>query len=298
MSNLSGFECRGCFNSIDKISEKINLFDYFTDEDQNTTISDLFAKYTSLEIKKCDEFSTYLCSTCYDKLKNFHEFRELCIATHLKFVNRKFQETFETVLAETSTNEVFIKEEEVDEESPEIDDFDDAFSNDFYKNDLSNDEDCEEPEMKLESLATDIHQTNDSALPENVVPERRKLREKRTKKQKVENDANDSLTNENQNTESKNNLSYKCPTCKKIFYKKHNYDGHLRTHLGLKQFKCEHCDKEFCKWRSYIQHKKEKHTPGGKAEKKFICDVNSCGKAFPKKVCFSIHIYIVFDCNY
>lgn len=82
-----------------------------------------------------------------------------------------------------------------------------------------------------------------------------------------------------------NSAGIKCMVCDKVFFKQHRYDGHVRMHMGLKQFKCDECGKEFCKWNSLKRHKSVRHVVEGETKAEFICGVNDCGKVYPLKVC-------------
>lgn len=73
-----------------------------------------------------------------------------------------------------------------------------------------------------------------------------------------------------------------CDICSKKFFKKHRYDAHMRKHLGLKQWKCDHCDRAFEKYTSLTLHITANHTEGEKPV--FACDVDGCDKSYSMKV--------------
>lgn len=58
----------------------------------------------------------------------------------------------------------------------------------------------------------------------------------------------------------------------------------MRTHQGLKQWKCEHCEKSFQKYTNYKVHKSVKHFDEAEGQPEFICGVNDCGRIFNTKV--------------
>lgn len=57
----------------------------------------------------------------------------------------------------------------------------------------------------------------------------------------------------------------------------------MRKHRGLKQWPCEHCDKEFQKQSSLKNHIAANHYESND-KPEFICDVNDCGKSYSLKV--------------
>lgn len=76
---------------------------------------------------------------------------------------------------------------------------------------------------------------------------------------------------------------YSCDVCPAKFFKKHRYEAHMRKHQGLKQWKCDHCDKEFEKYSSLKSHITAKHDES-EAKPAFVCDVEGCGKSYSLKV--------------
>lgn len=83
---------------------------------------------------------------------------------------------------------------------------------------------------------------------------------------------------------SENEPLINCDVCSKKFFKKHRYDAHMRKHLGLKQWKCDHCEKAFEKYTSMKSHIAVKHYDEAEGKPEFICDVDGCGKTYSLKV--------------
>lgn len=79
-------------------------------------------------------------------------------------------------------------------------------------------------------------------------------------------------------------IEFECDVCPKKFVKKHRYEAHKRTHLGLKQWKCEHCDKEFTKYYTLCTHMKARHYDESSGPPKYVCDIEGCGKVYSIKV--------------
>lgn len=71
---------------------------------------------------------------------------------------------------------------------------------------------------------------------------------------------------------------FRCPydCCKKIFFRKSNYDFHLNSHVGKKPFACSECNKPFSSAWSRNVHEKVCVN-----QTEFICDI--CNKVFKQK---------------
>lgn len=73
----------------------------------------------------------------------------------------------------------------------------------------------------------------------------------------------------------------------------------MRKHLGLKQWKCDHCDRAFEKYTSLTLHVAAKHY--GDGEKPiFTCDIDGCDKSYTMKVKYlkTIFFEIAILCNF
>ena len=68
---------------------------------------------------------------------------------------------------------------------------------------------------------------------------------------------------------------HKCELCDKYFSEKGNLDKHMKTvHEGIKDHKCKICDKSFSEKASLNKHMKSVH------EESKIINVNSVGNLF------------------
>lgn len=52
---------------------------------------------------------------------------------------------------------------------------------------------------------------------------------------------------------------YKCPVCEKLFKRKESLKNHWAAHLGMKQYQCQWCNKEFSSYQLCYLHKKTEH---------------------------------------
>lgn len=284
--------CRGCLRNISKTNERIYLFDKFSDSIEKlaefSTISEMFAKYTSLEINKFDEFSAHLCIQCFAKLKDFHEFRKICVASHFECLKQKsLKFAYTAVFNDNYEEDVQIKQEL---------NIQDVYGNSFATDSNQFDKCLPDHGSDNEEVNTDdeLFEETKTFIPTVKGPRSKKKESKTKPKQKSElqNVISENLTVEEciQNVAATvdNQTGIKCIMCDKVFFKQHRYDGHIRMHKGLKQFKCDECGKEFCKWNSLKRHKSVRHVAEGETRAEFICGVNDCGKVYPLKVCLSL----------
>ncbi|XP_037024177.1 zinc finger protein 493-like [Bradysia coprophila] len=70
-----------------------------------------------------------------------------------------------------------------------------------------------------------------------------------------------------------------CQQCPKWFTIQLKLDAHIRSyHQGLKGYRCEHCEKEFCKYRSYNRHLRVRH--GTDETEKHYCTYDGCDREY------------------
>lgn len=55
---------------------------------------------------------------------------------------------------------------------------------------------------------------------------------------------------------SQNSKSFSCHLCGKVFRVKHQFIGHLNTHMNRKPFRCEFCDKSFAYATNLSRHRR------------------------------------------
>lgn len=78
---------------------------------------------------------------------------------------------------------------------------------------------------------------------------------------------------------------YACDKCPLKFFREYRYNAHVRRiHMGLKAYKCEHCDAEFQKLGTLKSHTAAKHYDESEGKPEFICDYEGCGKSYTRKV--------------
>lgn len=247
--NSSKSICRACLRLIKTSRRKIYLFDIFLNNSTNTSnkclkISDLFQQYTSVAVQRGDCLPKYICTECYRRLEDFHEFSTKCTESNGKLlekkviieeemaVSRKYNESNrleQNNIKGLTFDEIFLKEGRIEDEQSEIDTETDVFQtdedSDFDENDCKNDKEVFHPK---------------SGKPK-----------------------------------------FKCKFCKASFHLKMQYDAHLREHAGLKPYPCTECDKAFSKVKTLKEHTLG-HLMDDDKVPKYVCDL--CGKSFFFKV--------------
>lgn len=104
---------------------------------------------------------------------------------------------------------------------------------------------------------------------------------------------NQSLKNyANADKPKSNEPTYACNECDKKFFKEYRYDAHMRRHMGLKAYQCQHCDKECQKMSTLKAHIAAKHYDETKGQPVYRCDVDGCGKTYSIKVSILIELII------
>ena len=89
-----------------------------------------------------------------------------------------------------------------------------------------------------------------------------------------------------------------CEHCGKYFFQPSHYARHMKGHKGIKEFKCDQCDKAYTSGTSLLQHIDVVH----KGKKSFVC--NECGHYFGRRGSLKAHILQIhskelpFRCEY
>ena len=78
-------------------------------------------------------------------------------------------------------------------------------------------------------------------------------------------------------------IIFKCKfnDCGKNFNKAQNFVTHLRMHLGIKKYACEHCDKQFTQKGNMLKHAKHHEVPQLSHRKTIKCEY--CSSRFTEK---------------
>lgn len=239
--------CRACLSEIKTSRRKISLFNDFVNNStkKNEKVLNVFQKYTSIELQRNDCLPKYICSECFRKLEDFHEFAIKCNESNIKLLEKKTLIEEEMAVSNKfkqdksskqsskngmSFDEIFLKKEQIVYEHSDIDTEPDAFQTD-------EDSDFSEKDCKTNKDVFRVY--------------------------------------------SSSKRRFKCNFCEASFQLKTQYDAHLRNHAGLKPYPCTKCDKAFSKVKKFKEHILS-HLIENDKRPKFICE--PCGKTFFFKV--------------
>ncbi|XP_017121706.1 zinc finger protein 93 [Drosophila elegans] len=264
--------CRICLIHMDQ-DERHDLF----------RAPDLVSKLmacTSLEADQSDGFPKHLCTQCYTKLNELHDFRELCTASMKRFKemvasNRIIPMGLFEPVAEES--EALGRQEEQSTYDPllnhkleMIDNEEDVFKmletvdrepedhGSGRSNGNSSNEEEEENKPAAESFSSEDEQP--------LAKRRRFLSDERHLHRLVT-----------------------CPICQQKFKKSSKYEEHMRHHNDLLPFQCveENCRKGFTTAGALRLHVDYAHT---KKADEIPCTVEGCRLLFPRLRLLTIHL--------
>lgn len=266
--------CRTCLGNGLHENEMIGL--YRTCDTAIKTVAELYVNCTSLPVDKCDGISNVICNQCYQKLIGFYQFRSLCTESYNFLVKNQLSQN-QTPKAEFSGNYRTIQikvEERVLADDLEGNDC--GLGDEIYFEDAS--KYSSEVEMPTSSLDTEYDKYEKSNnLPSDECYDGENIQKEKDRKSNLRDTSKPQMT---------------CDICQKVFFKKHRLEGHLRKHMGLKQFQCDICeDKQFAKWSTFKAHMHLYHTDG--IEKvQYKCEFDGCDKSYNIKV--SIRFQLLF----
>lgn len=281
--------CRGCLKQLDYEFEKVYLFNDYSSTVETPVefykISDLFSKYTFLNVDIADELTSYICFDCYEQLTNFHAFRKICVASYFELLKRKHSITKCCVSLQSGKPEIIVKEENIEDgENYDLTEslgFDDGFA--------ESDDDIKQEEEKIE----------EQLLIRCDKPSTKSAKKRSNRKQKVSANTSLSIKKEPRNgsdVKETNGKKFNCDQCQKIFNVEYRYKAHLRFHQGLKPYECDQCKKQFAGHKCLAHHIAKIHS--GVKFPEYICGINDCGKAYLQKSTLLKHMFNVHLENY
>ncbi|EEB16914.1 conserved hypothetical protein [Pediculus humanus corporis] len=87
--------------------------------------------------------------------------------------------------------------------------------------------------------------------------------------------------------QSRNDMPFKCDTCKSAFFRESDFVSHLNSHKNHKPYTCNVCGQKFIRKYSCLRHQEEH-----KKSKQFVCAVSGCAKSFHRGYYLRDHMKI------
>ncbi|XP_023165255.2 zinc finger protein 714 [Drosophila hydei] len=283
--------CRVCLEYIDS-----TVYDLFLLPDLAKT----FTVCTSLLLDPQDGYPRNLCSSCYTRVNDLHDFQKLCVSSVQRFkemvaskliINVNPIDIFEP-LPVASNEELLAKDEHISSEYDPlshklelIDNEDDVFK--MLENVDKDAEDVTGPKHILSNCSSEC------SISEDDVPLAHRLLD-----QNSETDS-EATCERVTNCKSKRrripaderhlHRIITCHVCQQKFKKQVNYDEHMKHHNELLPFQChvEHCQKGFTTAAALRLHVDYAHT---KSAAEIPCTVEGCKLLFPRMRLLTIHL--------
>ncbi|XP_034481647.1 zinc finger protein 14 homolog [Drosophila innubila] len=268
--------CRVCLVQL----ECSTTYDLFLLPDLAKT----FTVCTSLLLEPQDGYPRNLCGSCYARLKDLDEFRQLCVASVQRFkqmLENKVVDLFPVVTSNES--ELLLVK---DEQEPSTD-YDPLLS---HKLEIDNVEDVFkllENVDKEQEIVRDSSACSQSSLSEDDVPLAQRLlgtvespsspAKSKTKRQRIP------------RAERHLHRIISCHICQQKFKKQLNYEEHMKHHNELLPFQCrmESCQKGFTTAAALRLHVDYAHS---KSDAEIPCTVEDCKLLFPRMRLLTIHL--------
>ncbi|XP_055591942.1 oocyte zinc finger protein XlCOF6.1-like [Uranotaenia lowii] len=232
----------------------------------------IYCYLTSIEITDNGlQNNPKVCSCCVDKLLEFDRFRQICLEVHENLIHLKNEPTdfLKTELVTIKTEDFIIESLDNDDEY--------AVNSEADDDDEEDEED--EDDKPLASMVSNDQKAVDT--DNNITPKLKKPRAK---------------YGSQKNKKVKEPIPlYQCELCPKTFRVLWRYEGHKRTHAGLKPFACDLCEKSFNKWFNYKMHHKQYHTED---KIRLPCDHPGCELIFTTKLGLQRHQQRMHDPNF
>uniref|UniRef100_A0AAG5D0M2 C2H2-type domain-containing protein n=1 Tax=Anopheles atroparvus TaxID=41427 RepID=A0AAG5D0M2_ANOAO len=226
----------------------------------------IFYNLTSLEISDWENIHLLkICDACKEKLLQFDIFRRLCIT-----VCTKLRQNSKTHIPSVSSS--FVK----------LEGNCDGFSDCDLPDDTKSDMECmlENPVGKPSTMKANMS-NNDASDSEKQCDV-----DEEHSKDEPENE--DDPFSRNSNRAEKNTRNpLECHLCARKFRNPVRFEGHVRTHQGLKPALCKLCGKEFITYRNLKRHMRNKHTDAPRIL--FRCDFEGCESSFATKQGMMLH---------
>ncbi|XP_017071288.1 zinc finger protein 14 homolog [Drosophila eugracilis] len=236
---------------------------------------------TSLSVEQADGFPKNLCTVCFSKLNDLHDFRELCAGSI-----RRFKE----MVAGNRIMPMGVFEP-VAEDSVALSRQDEQASFDPLQNNKLEIIDNEEEVFKM--LETVDREPQDHAISSSHDGSSTEEEKEENKKQAEDFSSEDeqplARRRRMPSDERQLNRLITCPICQQKFKKLSKYEEHMKHHNDLLPFQCEEesCRKGFTTAGALRLHVDYAHT---KKADEIPCSVEGCRLLFPRLRLLTIHL--------
>lgn len=292
--------CRACTKEL-KAHKNLNTttsFHIFETPD----IAKKLATCISVEISPADEYPKFLCACCYQKVKDFYQFREMCRESI-----QHFEELLRSTISLVYEDEIAISILEgqsrsvtLVDETNRLEDILVKYEEDFEKQTKVNYEYAmENTEYLRQELSTpnmhshheddwgsdNIHSlSNDSSLSENNKATKNVANTKFNNKTRVKSIKSRSIKKLH---ECKTQTTYHCDICSSRFFVEHRLIAHKRGHEGLIPYPCtqDGCTKAFNRWNALARHLRQHEGHSFQ----YACDQDGCDKVYKHKPTLVMH---------
>ncbi|XP_055595426.1 zinc finger protein 501-like [Uranotaenia lowii] len=250
--------CRACGefpNTNDTVMQNLQRF------------SVIFYNLTSIKLRpEEDPKRQQICGGCYGKLMDYNHFRDVCLQVHSKLMNVKL-EPEEVHENEQKDYETFVEELKVEPIATigKYEPSEDLARSQSVKDDQS------DPDVLVDELSTS---ENDSSAEDKETKKKAIGRKRKHRKGEIKVEPN------------KPQITYECDTCKRVFRSEMRYQGHMRTHQGLKPAVCNYCGKDFMKYNNLQRHISSKHLD---RNTRYPCDFPDCELTYSTKQAMMNH---------
>ncbi|XP_037025409.1 zinc finger protein 28-like [Bradysia coprophila] len=290
--------CRTCTVLQECSNRMISLFE--------KNLSEMFTDCTSLEIDSNESLPSFICFECFGHLSNFNKFRQKCITSDAYFREQIItapikEEPPIDVNMELEENPA--EAEDIESEFFKIEYIDAKFEQYHYvstaQNDVTSPVDTHSNSMSSEKYichycdrvfnkktSIGAHMARHRNGPEKnkfpctiegcsrVYKTRELYNRHRWNSHKLRAEPRPEITPDGEKI-----IKLICQQCPKWFTIQLKLDAHIRSyHQGLKGYRCEHCEKEFCKYRSYNRHLRVRH--GTDETEKHYCTYDGCDREY------------------
>ncbi|XP_037955363.1 transcription factor Ouib-like [Teleopsis dalmanni] len=250
-----GTKCRICLIEV-KSEEKLKLY---TNISLDMNLSNRVEYCCDIKLRDAPDLPKQICQSCYDIVKHWFDFRQLCINTQIYLESSCNNDLFEpeinnTIKYNKAKLHAFLKPAQRDLPLTKIRNIERTENKETTRH--MN----EEPESSAETNDAELALNDCSPIKEKNIPQitEEKLEKKVTKNRK------------SSQYLSSSNGTFMCSICGNVYKKKSAFKYHMSLHSDVRPHDCEICGKNF-RQVSELNNHMRRHT-GEKPYKCSVCD--------------------------